>query len=100
VDWSQWSVVRGTVRTASGEPAGDCSIWGEPTTLPAEPLPDIAFRTGPDGSYRLPLPPATYTIKVNGLSPSGKSLTGEVAGVVVSACSDITVDITVTEDQG
>jgi hypothetical protein len=99
VDWSRWSVVRGTVRTASGEPAGDCAIWGEPATLPEEPLPDIAFRTGQDGSYLLPLPPATYTIKVNGLSSSCRSLGGEATGVVVTASSDITVDIIVTEDQ-
>ena len=99
MDWSQWSQVRGTVRTVSGEPAGECTIWGEPTTLPGQPLPDMAFRTSADGSYELALPTGTYTIKVNGLSRSGKSLTGEVAGVVVTAGSDLTVDVTVTEDQ-
>jgi hypothetical protein len=99
MDWSRWSVVRGTVRTGSGEPAGDCSIWGEPTTLPADSLPDIAFRTSADGSYMLPLPSATYTIKVSGVSRSGKSLTGEVADVAVTGGADITLDISVTEDE-
>jgi hypothetical protein len=91
-------MIRGTVRTASGEPAGDCSIWGEPTTLPADSLPDMGYMTSADGSYLFALPPATYTIKVNGLSGSGRSLTGEVADVAVTGGADITVDITVAED--
>lgn len=92
---SQWGEVRGFVRYASGQPAGHCAVWEEPTGEPR----DKGRRTSADGSYLLRLPPATYTIKVNGLSSSRKSLTGEAAGVVVTARSDIIVDITVTEDQ-
>jgi hypothetical protein len=35
----------------------------------------------------------------SGLSSSGKSLTGEVADVAVTGGADITVDVTVTEDE-
>jgi hypothetical protein len=94
---SQWGVVRGFVRYASGQAAGDCGIWGEPTTLAAG-IPDFLPLTNADGSYLLSLPEATYTIKVNGTSASGASLRAEVAGVVVAGGSDTVIDITVSED--
>jgi hypothetical protein len=66
--------------------------------VPAAGIPDFLPLTSADGSYLLSLPEATYTIKVNGTSSSGSSLTGEAAGVVVTGGSDIVIDITVSED--
>jgi hypothetical protein len=98
IDWSKWGTVRGTVRTASGLPPGRCGIWGEPTTVPADGMMAKALTTRPDGSYQLRLPAATYTINVQGTSPSGTTLTAEVPGVILSGGCHITVDITVTEE--
>jgi hypothetical protein len=98
IDWSKWGTVRGTVRMASGEPAGHCGIWGEPTTLPADGMTARGPMTNSVGSYRLHLPAATYTINVQGTSPSGTTLTAEVSGVIITGGCDITVDITVMDD--
>jgi hypothetical protein len=98
-------LVSGTVRYPSGQSAGGCGIWGEPTAFPPPPHdprgggnPDILRRTRADGSYELDLAPATYTIKAHGMSPAGKDAWGEVAGIVVAAGSNLTVDVTVTEE--
>jgi hypothetical protein len=87
-------VVSGIVWYVSGQPAGDCGVWGEPTAFPPAPpdplageSPDILILTGADGSYELDLPPATFTITAHGSSPAGKDTWGEVAGVVVTADS-------------
>jgi hypothetical protein len=86
------------VRYASGQAVGDCGIWGEPATLPATRTRDFLPLTNADGSYLLSLPEAMYTIKVNGTSSSGSSLTGGVAGVVATGGSETVIDISVSED--
>jgi hypothetical protein len=91
-------MVSGVARFVSGQPAADIGVWGEPITLPAAGIPDILHLTNADGSYRLALPPATYTIKVHGTSPSGTDLYGEAAGVVVSSGCDVIADVTVGEN--
>jgi hypothetical protein len=96
--WSKWGTVQGTVRKASGEPAGHCGIWGEPTTMPADGRTARGPMTNAAGSYHLHLPAATYTVKVLGASPSGTTLTAEIPGVIITGGCDITVDITVTEE--
>jgi hypothetical protein len=96
---ARWGLVRGVARFASGRPAEGCFVCPEATTLPAEGVPDVAGLTNADGSYVLELPAATYTIKISGTSPSGTSLWGSAAGVVVRNGSDVTLDITVAEQQ-
>jgi hypothetical protein len=98
-------LVSGVVKYSSGQPAGDCGVWGEPTAFPPGPpdplaggLRDIGRRTSANGSYQLDLPPATYTIKAHGTSPAGKATWGEVADVVVTADGRVAVDIVVTEE--
>jgi hypothetical protein len=98
-------LISGTVRYPSGQSAGGFGIYGELTAFPPPPHdplaggnPDILRRTRVDGSYKLDLPPATYTIKSHGTSPAGKDAWGEVAGIVVVAGSNLTVDVTVTEE--
>jgi hypothetical protein len=97
-DFSRWGTVRGTVRTADGQRPGECLIWQEPTTPPADGIPDVLHATDTNGTYHLYLPAATYTIKVRGETSAGMTLSGEVAGVVVTAGSDTAADITVTEE--
>jgi hypothetical protein len=99
LDFSKWGVVRGTVRSASGQPAAYCGIWGEPTTLPADAMTLELPLTDADGSYYLHLPAATYTIKAHGGTSPATSLSAEVVGVAVTGGSDTVIDITITEEQ-
>jgi hypothetical protein len=55
--------------------------------------------TKADGFYQLELPSATYTIKAHGTTSSGAPLKGQAEGVVVAAGSEVTVDVTVSEQQ-
>jgi hypothetical protein len=96
---AQYGLVHGIVRFASGQPAGGCGMVPEPTTLPAAGLQEILHLSSADGSYRLALPAATYTIKAFGTSPAGNPVRGESSGIVVAGGSDVAVDITVTEEQ-
>jgi hypothetical protein len=57
----------------------------------------IAGKTAADGSYRLGLPAATYTIKAHGRTAAGVPLYGEATGVVVTVGHTVIVDITVSE---
>jgi hypothetical protein len=98
-DFSKWGTVRGTVRAAGGQQPGQCTIWQEPTTPPADGIPDNLHATGPDGSYDLYLPAATYTIGAQGETSTGRTLSGEVTGVAVTPGADISVDITVTGEE-
>jgi hypothetical protein len=98
-DFSKWGTVRGTVRTMDGQQPNECLIWQDPTTPPADGIPDILNATGADGTYDLYLPAATYTIKARSQTSSGATLSGEVVGVVVTGGADVTVDITVTEEE-
>jgi len=96
-------LVRGIVRSPSGQPVQGCSVGPYPTASPAHggPVtagtPAIVGKTGADGSYRLGLPAATYTIKAYGLTVSDAPLFGEATGVVVTVGHTVIVDITVTE---
>jgi hypothetical protein len=82
--WSKWGTVQGTVRKASGEPAGHCGIWGKPTTVPADGMTARGPMTNAADSYHLDLPAATYTIKAHGGTFSATSLSAEVVGVAVT----------------
>jgi len=101
---SHRGLVTGTVRYASGQPADDLGVGAQPTAFPPGPpdplaggLRELLMRTNADGRYRLDVPPATYTIRVHGTSPAGEDVWGQVAGIIVSAGSEVTVDVTVTE---
>jgi hypothetical protein len=85
------------VRSAAGQLVADCGLLPRPTSPIAADLREILYLTGPDGSYRLPLPAGTYTIGALTDSPSGGSLSGEVTDVVVTAGHETRADITVTE---
>jgi hypothetical protein len=107
--WSRfrdgWGLVRGTVRLASGEPAGDCGVVYYAMTLPADAIPDIGICTSADGVYSYPLPAGTYTMAANGRvsrvggagGTVGVPVIGKVTGVTVSARQIVTADISVTE---
>jgi hypothetical protein len=97
-DFSQWGTVRGKVRNADGQLPGECTIWQEPTTPPADGIPAILNATSSDGSYDLYLPAATYTIGAQGETSTGTTLSGKVVGVVITGGAEITVDITVTAE--
>jgi hypothetical protein len=97
-------IVTGIVRYASGQPAENAGVEPQPTAFPPGPpdplaggLWELLRRTDADGLYRLDVPPATYTIMVHGTSPAGEEVWGQVAGITVSAGSQVTVDVTVTE---
>jgi hypothetical protein len=96
-------LVRGIVRSPAGQPVQGCSVGPYPTAFPAHGgpatagAPAIVGKTGADGSYRLGLPAATYTIKAYGRTASDVPLFGEATGVVVTVGHTVIVDITVTE---
>jgi hypothetical protein len=97
---SQWGLVRGTARLVSGQPAAECGVISEATTLPAAGVPDVLPLVSADGSYVVELPAGIYTIKVSGTSGSGTDLYGEVTGVVVTSGSEVRADVTVMERHG
>jgi hypothetical protein len=96
-------LVRGIVRSSSGQPVQGCSVGPYSTALSAHGgpatagAPAIVGKTGADGSYRLGLPAATYTIKAHGSTAANAPLYGEATGVVVTVGHTVIVDITVTE---
>jgi len=96
-------LVKGIVRSPSGQPVPGCSVGPYPTAFPdhggsaTAGAPAIVGKTGADGSYRLGLPPSTYTIKAYGCTASDVPLSGEATGVVVTVGHTVIVDITVTE---
>lgn len=89
--------MRGFARRESGEPVPNGGLVPVPQSPPAAAIEEMGYRTQPDGSYQLLLPPATYTIQVFADSPSGTPLYGEVTGVVVAAGRPARADIVVTE---
>ena len=95
----RWGLVCGIVRSPSGQPVAGCAVDANPTTVPAHCVPDMAAETAADGSYKLGLPAATYTIKAHGRTASDVLLFGEASGVVVTVGHTVIVDITVTELQ-
>ncbi|HWE92185.1 MAG TPA: hypothetical protein VG317_22160 [Pseudonocardiaceae bacterium] len=59
------------------------------------PVPDMAWLTRADGSYKLTVPPGTYTIMANLSDRMGHEARGEVRGVEVVGVRAVTADITV-----
>jgi hypothetical protein len=93
-----WGRVQGTVRSPSGEPAEGCAVVASPTAPPEHSFPAMAWCSDANGFYRWPLlPPATYTMKANGLTAEGTPLYGEATGVVLVSGHTLIVDIVVTE---
>ncbi|WP_018655007.1 carboxypeptidase-like regulatory domain-containing protein [Actinomadura flavalba] len=86
--------VAGRVLSGTGEPVADCAVVPTATSSPAPPIPELASVTGPDGAYRRPLPPGTYTLTATCTSPAGAVRTGEVRGVVVGPGARVAADIT------
>jgi hypothetical protein len=91
-----YGVVWGFARLESGEPVEDGGVIPDPVSPPEGGLEEILHMTGQDGSFRLALPPQTYTIGVYAESASGASLHGEVTGVVITAGQETRADIVVT----
>lgn len=91
-----WGLVRGVVRTETGEPATDCSVGPYPAGG-TEDVPDMDSGTTADGRYELDLPPGTYTIKANCHGCSGAQLYGEATDVRVAGGRTVTADIVVGE---
>jgi hypothetical protein len=93
-------LVTGFVRTDTGEPVARTGLLPYPTSSIAASLKEKVWLTRDDGSYRLPLPAGTYTIRVISTSASGESMFGEVTGVVVTAHQETpAVDIVLTEQE-
>lgn len=84
--------VVGVVRFETGPLAG-CGVHPNPTSPPYPALPEIEYLTNADGSYRLILPPATYTLTAYGQSSDGTPVRGHVDGIVVRAGRTVVVDI-------
>jgi hypothetical protein len=93
---SPYGVVTGFVRTAAGQPMDHCGLLPYPVSPLAGRLTEKLYLTNSDGSYRLPLPAGAYTIRAQPDSPSGGSLFGEVADVVVTVGQETHADIVVT----
>jgi hypothetical protein len=91
-----YGVVKGFVRSASGQPVAECGLLPRPTSPIAARLKEKMLTTNSDGSYRLHLPLGTYTIGALTDSPSGGSLYGEVTDVVVTADHETLASIVVT----
>jgi hypothetical protein len=93
----RWGLVRGIVRSPSGQPVAGCAVGANPTTVPTHCVPDMAAETAADGSYQLGLPAATYTIKAHRRGVSSGPSYGEAAGVVVAVGHTVIADITIGE---
>jgi hypothetical protein len=97
--WADWGTVSGTVRTMAGEPVGDCQVVPDPTTNPAQGLPDSAWYTAPDGRFQFGIPLGTYTMRARYRPATGTPLYGEVTEVTITADRPAVVDIVVAEQQ-
>jgi hypothetical protein len=91
--------VSGVVRHQSGQPMPEARLLRVAMPPASVRLPEVAFLTSADGSYRLWLPSATYTIHVYAEAPDDTPLYGEATGVVVTAGQDTRADIVVAEQR-